>query len=106
LRTVPPAQRIETGGTVQYAIDVYPSDVPFSVNLAVINPSPSLSTTLSTQTLTPLQPVTLTVTHDGTLGTQVYVLSITGMGAGFTQSSEVTLLVGGTRLYLPIINRP
>jgi hypothetical protein len=106
LRVTPPAQRIDAGGTAHFTIDLYPHDVPFSVNLSVIDPSPGLSTTLSTQILAPMQPVTLTVTHDGTPGTQVYTLSLTGIGGGFTQSTEVTLLVGGTRLYLPILHRP
>ena len=105
LLAAPIAQGIEPGGTAQFSLSLYPSDVPFTVMLSVINPSPSLTVSLSSQVLTPATPVTFTVTHDGTPGTQVYTLSITGTSGGFTRTAQVALLVGGTRVYLPILRK-
>ena len=34
-----------------------------------------------------------------------YTISITGVGGGFTQTAGVRLLVGGARIYLPVIGR-
>ena len=105
LLATPTAQGIEPGGTAQYSLSLYPADVPFTVSLSVNEPSPSLEITLSSPILTASTPVTLTVTHDGTGGTQMYTLTITGTGAGFIRTAQVGLLVGGTRVYLPVLRR-
>jgi len=34
-----------------------------------------------------------------------YTIPITGVGGGFTQTAGVRLLVGGARIYLPVIGR-
>jgi hypothetical protein len=34
-----------------------------------------------------------------------HTISITGDGGGFTQMADVSLLVGGQRVYLPIVFR-
>jgi hypothetical protein len=105
LLAAPAAQGIEPGGTAQYSLSLYPSDVPFIANLSVNDPSPSLDITLSSLMLTASTPVTLTVTHDGTAGTQIYTLTITGTGGGFIRTAQVELLVGGTRVYLPVLRK-
>jgi hypothetical protein len=105
LEAEPAAQRIEAGGTAQYTLSLFPADIPFTADLSVINPPSNLTVTLSTTTLAPSEPVTLTVTHDGSAGTQVYTLDITSTGGGFTRTVKVELLVGGIRVYLPVIRK-
>jgi hypothetical protein len=105
LLAAPPAQGIEPGGTAQYSLSLYPSDAPFTINLSVNDPSPSLDITLSSPILTASTPVTLTVTHDGTPETQGYTLTITGTGGGFIRTAQIGLLVGGTRVYLPVLRK-
>jgi hypothetical protein len=102
----PAVLRIEPGGAVQYRLDLYPADVPFTVQLTLTNPSPHLTATLSAQQLAPGEPVMLSVAHDGSPGTHVFTLTIAGAGSGFTGSAQVDLLVGGEVLYLPVIYRP
>jgi hypothetical protein len=106
LLVTPAAPRIQPGGTAVYTLSLYPSDVPFSVQLSLPGPTPHLTATLHTATLSPGAPVTLTVQHDGSPGTQVYHLTIAGEGAGFEDSLTVELLVGGEVVYLPVIRRP
>lgn len=106
LQASPIARGIQPGGTALYSLSLYPTDGPFSTQLSVSNPLSNLSVTLSSQELSPSLPVTLTVTHDGTPGTQDYVLSITATGGGFTQTVQVRLLVGGKQLDLPILSKP
>jgi hypothetical protein len=101
----PIAQGIEPGGTAQYLLSLSPADVPFTANLSVDDPSPDLDISLSSPALTTTAPVTLTVTHNGEGGTQLYQLTITAAGGGFTRSAQASLLVGGTRVYLPVLQK-
>ena len=96
----------QPGGSAQYTLSLSPQDVPFSVDLSLSDPSTHITPTLSAQRLSPGEPITLTLAHDGTPGTQVYTLTISATGSGFTGSAKVDLLVGGNVLYLPAIRRP
>jgi hypothetical protein len=85
-----------------------PSDSPHTVALTVTSPSPSLIVTLDPMVVTSDMVATLTVadTHTGTLLPGLwYTLPITGNGGGFTRTISVGLLVGGKRVYLPLLLR-
>lgn len=104
---MPSTQVVELGGTVHYALHLYPSDLPHMVTLTVASPSPSLTLTLDPAVVCSDAVGTLTVTdtHAGSVlvpGLR-YTLPITGTGGGFTQTTSVNLLVGGRRAYLPLI---
>ncbi len=105
LLAVPAIKWVDPGGTAQFTLSLCPANLPFNVDLTVTNPSPNLIITLSSPVLTPLEPVTLTVAHDGTPGAQVYTVPVTGIGGGYTLTAQVELLVGGSRVYLPILRK-
>ena len=104
----PPARSIDPGGTARYAISLYPPDLPHTVTLSVAAPAPELIVTLAPTALAAGETATLTVTdtHTGTLELGLgYMITVTGVGGGFTQTTGVRLLVGGARLYLPLVMR-
>jgi hypothetical protein len=103
----PAFQAIEAGGTAYYALAIYPPDLPHAVTLTLSTPPAGLTYALSSGVVTPGSVVTLTVTHDGSqAGLDAWhTISITGDGGGFTQMTDVGLLVGGERIYLPIVFR-
>jgi hypothetical protein len=70
--------------------------------------SPSLALTLSPAAIASGAVATLALTdiHAGTLLPGLwYSVAITGTGGGITQTTHVGLLVGGTRVWLPVILR-
>ncbi len=104
---VPTAQAIEPGGTAQYALSLYPPDLPHTVTLTLAGPPPGLSCTLSSDVVALSEVVTLTITHDGSSTGQGtwHTIPITGTGGGFVRTTDVAVLVGGTRVYLPLVSR-
>jgi hypothetical protein len=105
----PSTQVLEPGGTVHFALSLYPSDLPHTVTLTAASPSPSLTLTLDPGVVGSGTVGTLTVTdsHAGSVlapGLR-YTLPITGTSGGFTQTTSVNLLVGGEGVYLPLITR-
>jgi hypothetical protein len=106
LQAVPSAQSIQPGGVATYTLYLDPPDLPHAVTLTVASPSPSLTVALSSATLAPLSLVTLTVAHSGLpVDGAWYTVPVTGVGGGFAQTASVRLLVGGARIYLPVIHR-
>lgn len=105
LQAGPPAQAIRPGGTAEYTLRLFPTDLPHTVTLAVDAPPAHLAAALSSTTLTPGGTVTLTVTQDGTPDARWYSLAITAQGGGFTREAEVQLLVGGERIFLPLARK-
>jgi hypothetical protein len=101
----PASQAIEPGGAAVYMLSLFPTDLPYPVNLSVVSPSPHLTVTLSSSTLTPSGSITLTAQQDGNLETQVYTIHVNSSGGGFSQDTPLQLLVGGVRVYLPLIRR-
>lgn len=83
----------------------------FSATVALVaaSPSPSLTLTLSLAPTAVDPPgqatLTLTDTHPGPtlLPGLWYTVPITASGGGCTQTTSVGLLVGGARIYLPLI---
>ena len=79
-----------------------------TVTLTVTSPSPRLAATLDSAVLATDTVATLTVTdaHTGTLLPGLwYTVPITGIGGGFTPTVNVSLLVGGGGVYLPLVAR-
>jgi hypothetical protein len=106
LAAAPSSQAIEPGGTAHYLLELSPPDLPHTVTVTLVSPSPYLTVTLSAAAIAPGAAVTLTVTdgHSGPLVPGLwYSLPITGSGGGFTQTISVRLLVGGGRVYLPLV---
>jgi len=110
LSTVPSSRAIMPGGIATYTIGVQPiGGFSSTVTLTAANPSPDLTLQLAPATLSPSARATLTVT-DGHSGTSLlpglwYTIPITATGGGVAQSTSVGLLVGGARLWLPIMLR-
>jgi hypothetical protein len=103
----PVSQAIEAGGMAYYALSLYPPDLSHAVTLTLSTPPPGLSYALSSGVLTPGSIVTLTVTHDGSPAGQGvwHTISVTGDGGEFTRTTDVSVLVGGARVYLPLVSR-
>ena len=96
------------GGVATYTVGVQPiGGFSSTVTLIAASPSPSLTLQLAPTTLSPSARATLTVT-DGHSGTSLlpglwYTIPITATGGGVTQSTSVGLLVGGARVWLPVV---
>ena len=108
LNALPPARAIAPGGVATYIIEVQPTGgFSSTVALEVTYLSPSLTLQLDPMDLTPPAYATLTITdsHSGSelLPGLWYTIPITATGGGVTQLTSVGLLVGGTRIYLPIV---
>jgi len=110
LTATPPTRAIAPGDVATYTISVQPvGGFSAAVTLVAASQSPSLTLCLAPAAVTPPGQATLTVTDAHTGSTWLpglwYTISITGAGGGFTQTSSVSLLVGGARLYLPLVVR-
>jgi hypothetical protein len=108
LSAAPPQQAIDPGGVAAYAIDVVPmAGFAQSVALMTASPSPSITLSLAPDALTPPGTATLTVTDTHAGPSLVpglkYTLHVTATGGGVTETVNVGLLVGGVRLYLPLV---
>ncbi len=75
-----------------------------AVNLSAVSPSPSLMLSFPTLATPPIT-VTLRVTdtHPPGFPATWYTIPITATGSGVTRTLSVGLLVGGVRVYLPIV---
>jgi len=108
LNTIPSSRAIMPGGVATYTIGVQPiGGFSSTVMLFAANPSPSLTLRLTPTTLSPSAHATVTVT-DGHSGTSLlpglwYTIPITAISGGITQSMSVGLLVGGARVWLPVV---
>jgi hypothetical protein len=79
-----------------------------TVALTTASPSPALALGLSPTAVNPpgQSRLTITDTHAGPLLPGVwYTIPITATGSGVTQTASVRLLVGGARVYLPVVLR-
>jgi len=107
LIAAPPSRAIDPGGVATYTISVRSSGgSTANVSLVTTSPSPSLTLQLVPSSVSPLGQATLTITDRHTdpalLPGQWYVVPITATD-GVTQTASVSLLVGGTRIYLPAV---
>jgi hypothetical protein len=108
LKTVPAMQVIEPGGVTAYQVTVTTGgNFSAPVTLTTDNPSPDLLLALAPSTLTPPGNATLTLTDTHPAGPLLpglwYNIPLVATGGGFTRTATLTLLVGGDRVYLPVI---
>ncbi len=108
--SIPPSQSVEPGQSAQYTLLLYPFDFPYPVSLSVSSVPPDLTLNLGSSLLAPGTAVTLTVTDQHASGTPLvpgikYRITLAATYAGATQNTEVYLLVGGTRQFLPLIRK-
>jgi parallel beta-helix repeat protein len=110
LAAVPSARAIAPGGVASYVLSVQSlGGFSSTVNLSTASPSPSLVLSLAPTAITPPGQATLTVTDTHSGQTLVpglwFHIPVTGTGGGDTQTVYADLLVGGVRVYLPLILR-
>jgi len=110
LVATPPSRAIAPGGVATYMIEVQPvGGFTATVALTAASPSPSVTLSLHPTAITPPGQATLTLTGTYTGTTLLpglwYTVPITATGDGVTQTTNVGLLVGGERVYLPTILR-
>jgi hypothetical protein len=106
LLVAPPSQAIDPGGTARYTLSLSPPDLPFSVALAEPSLPSGLTGHLSQASLTGTETATLAITDTHTTAPGIwYSIEVSGSGGGFSSSANVGLLVGGDKLYLPVLNK-
>jgi hypothetical protein len=78
-----------------------------TITLIATSPSPSLTLSLAPTTFTASGQANLTLTDTHPPGPLLpgihYTIPLTATGGGLTQTTSVSLLVGGTRTYLPVV---
>ncbi len=104
LRSFPTSRTLEAGGDAHYTLSLDPPDLPYSVTLSVGFASSDLTTALSAGILALTETVTLTVTHLGAAAARWYTIPITATGGGFESGIDVSLLVDGHPIYLPVVS--
>lgn len=104
----PIAQAIDPGSSAKYRLTL--SNTPgftASIAITISNPSPSVTLSFNSIVLAPPNSLTLTVTDTHPIGSlfpgAYYRFPITAAGGGLTHTASIDLLVGGWRVYLPII---
>jgi hypothetical protein len=106
LTAAPPLRAIEAGTGTTYTVTVSGAASGI-VTLTTTNPSPDLTVQLASTTLTPPDQTTLTVTDIHPAGQQrpgqFYTIPLIATDGTLTQTISVSLLVGGTQTYLPVI---
>jgi parallel beta-helix repeat protein len=109
LTASPSGRAIAPGAVATYTLSIQPTGgFTATVVLSAGNPSPALTLGLNPTAVSPPGQARLTITdtHAGPLLPGVwYTIPITGSGGGVTQTTNVRLLVGGARVYLPIVLR-
>jgi hypothetical protein len=104
LNVNPSARTIDPGGSAVYRLSFTPSGgFNGSITLTAFSPSPSVTLKFSALVVTPSINVTLTLTDTHSSGMWYYSIPITATGAGITRTASINLLVGGWRVYLPIV---
>jgi len=108
LSATPSTQAVEPGGVATYTLTLAVNgSFSAAVTLATASPSPSLMVDLSPATVTPPGSALLTLNDTHPAGPLLpglwHHVPITATGGGLTQRATVRLLVGGTRIYLPVI---
>jgi parallel beta-helix repeat protein len=99
---------VDPGDTVTYTIGAQPiAGFTGAVTLRTSSPSPSLTVSLVPTTITPLDQALLVVTDTyvgaPSMAGSWYRVPITATGGGVTRTTGVGVLLGGVRLYLPLM---
>ena len=100
---------IPAGGQTTFAVSVTaPPGFSGAVNLSAPSPSADLLVSLAPAAVAPPGQAVLTVRdlHAGPLPAPIsHTIAVTGTGPGFNKSVQVTVLVGGSLVYLPLMLR-
>jgi hypothetical protein len=106
LTASPSGRAIEAGGVATYQLR-FEKSAAFSGAITVTtgSPSPSLTLKLSTAIVTPPITITLTITDTHSPGAPPiwYTIPITATSTSVTHDTSVSLLIGGVRVYLPVV---
>ncbi|GAB4462389.1 MAG: hypothetical protein Fur0044_53870 [Anaerolineae bacterium] len=111
LSATPSFQAIDASESATYQLNLtkIASNFTSSVTLTPNSSPPNLQVSLLPGSLTPPGPATFILTDTHPSGSLVpgvwHNLLVTATGGGFTRTATVSLLVGGTRTYLPIIQK-
>jgi hypothetical protein len=107
LNAAPAFRSIQPGGSTTYLLNVTVAGSFTSTVSLTSGTPPNLQVSLSPGSLTPPGQVTLTLTDTHVISPLIpgvwHNLLVTATGGGFTHTTTVSLLVGGTRNYLPLI---
>ena len=105
LEVVPSGRAIEPGGVATYSFNLGGTLTQTVLLDSSAAPNLLLSISPASVTLPAQATLTVTSTHPGPtlMPGLVYALPVTATGGGITQTTTVTLLVGGTRTYLPVV---
>jgi parallel beta-helix repeat protein len=110
LTSAPSSRAIVPGAVATYGLSVQPvGGFSAAVTLVTASPSPSLTVGLVPPSIVLPGQATLTITDTHSAVSPWpdvwYRVPITATGDGVTQTTTVGLLVGGTRVYLPLVLR-
>jgi hypothetical protein len=109
LSASPQSQAIEVGDSAVYVLNLQSlGGFTETVTLSASPPSPSLTLSLHPDSLIPPGQATLTVTDTHTIPLPSaiwYSIPITGTAGELVEQVTVDLLVGGTRVYLPVVSK-
>lgn len=108
LEIEPANKAIEPGGTAVYTVQIQDGNgFASTVNLNATASAPGVTVSLSSDTVSPPANVMLTVADNHGSGTlqpgQWYHITVTGTSDGVEHSTTANLLVGGSRVYLPLV---
>lgn len=108
LSATPSTRAIDPAGSTTFTVKVQNNNIfTGSVTLNITNPAPAkLGLNPTNSTLTPPGQIILSVTDNvpgPPIPGQFFTIPIIATGGGLTRTTTVSLLVGGTRAYLPII---
>ena len=107
LSAIPSARAIMPGEATTFAVNVQPiGSFTSTVALTATHPSSDLIVNLAPLSIAPPGVATLIVTSSASISTPTwYTIPITATSSGVTQTIGINLLVGGARVYLPIIRK-
>ncbi len=110
LHASPEVQAIQPGGTATFLLDLQPVG-GFSETVTLSAPAPPISLTLTLDPgvveLPGQATLTVTDTHAGPLHPGLwYTFAITATAGEIVQETSIYLLIGGSRLYLPLVAKP
>jgi hypothetical protein len=107
LNAIPSARAIMPGEATTFALNVQPiGSFTATVVLTATHPSPDLIVNLAPLSIAPPGAATLIVTSSASISTPTwFTIPITATCTGVTQTIGVNLLVGGERVYLPVIRK-
>ncbi len=100
----PAARTIDPGSSTNYRVSFTPSGgFNGSITVTASSAFPSVTLSLGTIVVTPSMIITLTVTDTHNSGLWYYTFPITATNSTVTRTGSIGLLIGGLKVYLPIV---